>query len=73
MDGLYKKVLKGVYPKVPPQYTEDLVKLLKKLINVNAGQRPTCDQLLGNEIVAKWAKKLGVPPNESGPCVIITE
>jgi NIMA (never in mitosis gene a)-related kinase 1/4/5 len=43
MDGLYKKVLKGVYPKVPPQYTEDLPKLLKKLINVNAGQRPTCD------------------------------
>ena len=37
MDGLYKKVLKGVYPKVPQHYTEDLVKLLKKLINVNAG------------------------------------
>lgn len=37
MDGLYKKVLKGVYPKVPANYTDDLTKMLKRLINVNAG------------------------------------
>jgi hypothetical protein len=43
MDGLYKKVLKGSYPKIPAHYTDDLNKMLKKLINVNASQRPSCD------------------------------
>jgi NIMA (never in mitosis gene a)-related kinase len=61
MDGLYKKVLKGVYPKIPNIYTDDLNKLLKKLLNVTPAQRPTCDQILNSEIVCKWAKKLGIP------------
>lgn len=43
MDGLYKKVLKGSYPKIPPQYSDDLNKMLRKLISVNPNQRPTCD------------------------------
>eukprot|EP00347_Sterkiella_histriomuscorum_P012181 403369583 len=60
MDGLFKKVLKGNYPKIPAQYTEDLNKTIKKLINVNSAQRPTCDQLLNSELLQKWAKKLGI-------------
>jgi hypothetical protein len=46
MDGLFKKVLKGQYPKIPMHYTDDLSKMLKKLISVNPHQRPTCDQIL---------------------------
>jgi len=43
MDGLFKKVLKGIYPKIPEIYTEDLKKMIKKLITVNPNQRPTCE------------------------------
>ena len=43
MDGLYKKVLKGSYPKIPINYTDELSKMLKQLICVNPHQRPTCD------------------------------
>jgi NIMA (never in mitosis gene a)-related kinase len=46
MDGLFKRVLKGVYPKIPTNYTDDLAKMIKKLISVNPNQRPTCDQIL---------------------------
>jgi NIMA (never in mitosis gene a)-related kinase len=51
MDGLFKRVLKGVYPKIPTNYTDDLAKLIKKLISVNPNQRPTCDQILQLELV----------------------
>ncbi len=43
MDGLFKKVLKGNYEKIPTQYTDDLSKMIKRLINVVPSQRPTCD------------------------------
>ena len=43
MDGLYKKVLKGQYPRIPAHYSEDLNKMIKKLICVNPMQRMNCD------------------------------
>ncbi len=35
MDGLFKKVLKGIYPKIPGVYSDELNKMLKRLIAVN--------------------------------------
>jgi NIMA (never in mitosis gene a)-related kinase len=32
MQGLYKKVLRGVYPKIPNIYSADLANLVKALI-----------------------------------------
>ena len=32
MEGLYEKVLKGVYPKIPSIYSKELSKLLKSLL-----------------------------------------
>ncbi len=48
MDGLYKKVLKGNYPKIPVNYSDDLAKMIKNLITVNPKQRPGCDQILSS-------------------------
>lgn len=76
MDGLFKKVLKGNYPKIPAQYTDELSKMIKKLINVKSSERPTTDQLLENELVKKWAKKLGISLTQaewSGSQVYLTE
>jgi len=63
MDGLYKKVLKGQYPKIPMNYTEDLNKMIKKLLSVNPHQRPSCDQILQSDLCQKWMRKLGLNDN----------
>lgn len=69
MDGLYRKVLKGSYPKIPEQYTQDLAKMIKRLISVNPQQRPTCDQILASDICNRWMKKLGLSDNfQSNSC-----
>ena len=43
MNGLYKRVLKGAYPKISPTYTQDLATMIKTLLQVDPGLRPTCD------------------------------
>lgn len=42
MQGLYKKVLKGAYPRIPRNYSEDLAITVKNLLQVSAHLRPTC-------------------------------
>ena len=42
MASLYKKVLKGIYPKIPSGYSPDLTTLIKSLIQVSPLNRPTC-------------------------------
>jgi NIMA (never in mitosis gene a)-related kinase len=34
MNGLYKRVLKGVYPKIPNTYSQDLANMIKILLQV---------------------------------------
>ena len=53
MEGLYKKVIKGVYPRVSDNYSNDLSELIKMLLKVNAGERPSCNQILKCPIVKK--------------------
>ena len=43
MQGLYKKVLKGAYPKIPNSYSSELANTLAGLLNTKPNQRPTCD------------------------------
>jgi NIMA (never in mitosis gene a)-related kinase len=43
MAGLYKKVLKGVYPKIPTHFSVDLANSVKELICVQAQLRPSCE------------------------------
>lgn len=63
MDGLYKKVLRGQYSKIPMHYTDDLNRMLKKLLAVNSNQRPTCDQILQDDICLRWMKRLELMDN----------
>lgn len=41
MQGLYNKVLKGVYPKIPSHYSTDLNAMIKSLLQVTPANRPT--------------------------------
>ena len=45
MQSLYKKVLKGIYPKIPSNYSQDLAHIVKSLLQVSASMRPTCSSL----------------------------
>ena len=58
MNGLYKKVLRGAYPEVPKKYTKDLADIIRKFLNVDPKQRPSCQQILDSEQVSKRAARL---------------
>lgn len=67
MNGLYKRVLKGVYPKIPGNYSSDLNQMVKTLLQVESAMRPTCDQILALDIVKKRMPLLkNLPINENG-------
>jgi len=42
MEGLYKKVLKGSYKRIPPNYSHTLAGVVRMLLQVQANIRPTC-------------------------------
>ena len=46
MDGLYKKVTKGSYPKIGDQYSKGLSKIIKEMLQVNPTNRPSAEALL---------------------------
>lgn len=45
MEGLYKKVIRGYYPRIPPCYSQDLSLLVRSLLQVQPNLRPTCGLL----------------------------
>lgn len=45
MPGLYKKVLKGHYPKIPTIYSNDLNNIIKAMLQVSAHMRPICGEI----------------------------
>jgi len=46
MQGLWKKVMKGIYPSLPSRYSKDLSTMIATLLNVSATKRPSCSQIL---------------------------
>lgn len=43
MKGLYHRVMKGVYPKIPNHYSKDLNVALKSMLVIEPKKRPTCE------------------------------
>lgn len=58
MQGLYKKVQIGAFDKIPSHYSSDLFKAISLCLQTSPTQRPSCDQLLGNPLIAKYAKEI---------------
>ena len=49
MEGLYKKVVRGIYPKISMDtYSEDIAAVVKSLLQVNPDLRPSCTEILSN-------------------------
>ena len=68
MAGLYKKVLKGVYPKIPNHFSDALTKVVKELMNVQAQIRPSCAQILEMASVRRMSDRIfgiELPQNET--------
>ncbi len=42
MQSLYKKVLRGVYPRIPGTFSPDLAAAIRHLLQVSPHLRPTC-------------------------------
>eukprot|EP00347_Sterkiella_histriomuscorum_P020119 403339033 len=57
MQGLYKRVTKGVYPKIPTHFSQDMSNILKYMIQVSPQMRPSCDQILAHPVVEGKLKK----------------
>lgn len=43
MKGLYNKVIKGVYPKIPANFSSDLSSMVSMLLQVDPKKRPQCE------------------------------
>ena len=53
MEGLYKKVTKGQYSRIPDIFSNDLHQMIIFLLQVNPKLRPNCDQILNHPILKK--------------------
>ena len=53
MEELYKKVMRGIYPKISSKYSEDLSDAIKLMIQVESGARPSCEELLKMPMISK--------------------
>jgi NIMA (never in mitosis gene a)-related kinase len=58
MEGLFKKILKGVYPRIPNQYSAELANVVKSLITVTPELRPSCDKILEMPIMVQKIRQL---------------
>lgn len=46
MEGLYRKVVRGQYPRIPAHYSQDLSDVIAGLLQVHPRHRPSVEQLL---------------------------
>jgi len=51
MEGLFKKVIKGVYGKIPQRFSRDLNFVLNSLLQVNPSNRPSCEDILKLQVI----------------------
>jgi len=53
MEGLYKKVIKGDYDRIPGYYSQDLSNVISLMLQVKPNQRINCDALLELPMIQK--------------------
>jgi NIMA (never in mitosis gene a)-related kinase len=46
MSGLYKKVTRGIYQKLPETYSRDLARVISFMLQVNPKERSSCEEIL---------------------------
>lgn len=69
MEGLYKKVVKGSYPKIPATYSQELNNVIKAMLQVNPIMRPSSDKILQSSIIVKKGEELNIDPSETASSI----
>lgn len=46
MKGLYQRVVKGVFPKIPSQFSSELSGMIASMLQVDPKRRPSTEQIL---------------------------
>lgn len=59
MEGLYKKVLRGQFHRIPPHYSHDIAEVIATLLQVNPRHRPSVDQLMQMPLLRRHIPELG--------------
>lgn len=57
MQGLFKKVVKGKYPRIPDHFSQEMATVIKFMLQIQPNYRPNCDQILSLPIVESLSKK----------------
>lgn len=58
MAGLFKKVVKGTFPRIPQHFSQDLENLVKSLLQAAPQLRPSTDQILESPSVVRIGESL---------------
>ena len=75
MEGLFNKVCKGQYNRIPDRFSDDLFKIVQYLLQVNSIQRPSCEQILQHPIILKrieYFKSFGAEDENEDKCLLKT-
>jgi len=54
--GLYKKIQRGLFDRIPNQYSADLSNVISWCLQKSPSSRPSCDQLLNSPLLSKYLK-----------------
>ncbi len=57
MQGLYKMIVKGKYPRIPDHFSQEMATVIKFMLQVSPNFRPNCDQILALPIVESLSKR----------------
>ena len=58
METLYKSVTRGVYQRLSQGYSTDLSDMVRMMLQIEPGVRPSAERLLQSSIVKKKLKEL---------------
>jgi len=53
MQGLFKKIQRGIFEKIPSQYSMDLYNFISMCLQTKPSLRPSCEQLLSHPLVLR--------------------
>jgi serine/threonine protein kinase len=65
MEGLYRKVLRGQYPRIPAHYSHDLSEIIGVLLQVNPRHRPSVDQLIQMPVMRRHTSESSLPESRA--------
>lgn len=68
LDSMYRKIVKGFFPRIPSHFSADLNQILKNLLQINVNSRYSCDKILQSPLLTKFLSQnhlifMEEPPN----------